>query len=60
MRIAVIGAGAIGSLIAAKVSGICEVLVHTRGSHGAELALNGLEIDGVWKRYYAKRVVCYT
>ena len=41
MRIAVVGAGAIGSLIAAKlVESGNEVLVHTRGSHGAELALN--------------------
>ena len=51
MRIAVVGAGAIGSLIAAKlVESGNEVLVHTRGSHGAELALNGLVIDGVWER----------
>ena len=40
MRIAVLGAGAIGSLIAAKlVEAGYDVLVHARGEHGAVLAL---------------------
>ena len=51
MRIAVVGTGAIGSLIAAKlVDEGHEVLVHARGEHGAELALNGLEITGEWNK----------
>jgi 2-dehydropantoate 2-reductase len=51
MRIAVIGGGAIGSLIAAKlVEDGNEVLIHARGQHGAEMALNGLHITGIWNR----------
>ena len=39
MRIAVLGAGSIGCLIAAKlVEAGHEVLVHARGEHGAMLA----------------------
>jgi 2-dehydropantoate 2-reductase len=49
MRIAVLGAGSIGSLIAAKlVDSGYEVLVHARGEHGATLAISGLEITGEW------------
>lgn len=51
MRIAVIGGGAIGSLVAAKlVEDGNEVLIHARGQHGAEMALNGLYISGIWER----------
>mgnify|MGYP001579945603 FL=1 len=47
MRVAVLGAGAIGSLVAAKlvVSGY-DVLVHARGEHGAMLAISGLVVNG--------------
>ena len=49
MRIAVLGAGAIGCLIAAKlVEAGHDVLVHARGEHGAVLALSGLNVSGVW------------
>ena len=49
MRIAVLGAGSIGCLIAAKlVEAGHDVLVHARGEHGAVLALSGLNISGVW------------
>lgn len=49
MRIAVLGAGSIGSLVAAKlVSSGYEVLIHARGEHGAMLAVSGLEISGEW------------
>ena len=51
MRIAVLGAGAIGSLIAAKlVDSGYEVLVHARGEHGAMLAIAGLQVTGVWNK----------
>ncbi len=51
VKLAVVGAGAIGSLVAAKlVEAGHEVLIHTRGDHGAEMALNGLEIKGSWIR----------
>ena len=50
MRIAVLGAGSIGSLVAAKlVDAGYEVLVHARGEHGAMLAISGLEISGEWQ-----------
>ena len=49
MRIAVLGAGSIGCLIAAKlVEAGLDVLVHARGEHGAVLALSGLNVSGVW------------
>jgi 2-dehydropantoate 2-reductase len=49
MRIAVLGAGSIGSLVAAKlVDSGYEVLVHARGEHGAILAVSGLHITGEW------------
>jgi 2-dehydropantoate 2-reductase len=49
MRIAVLGAGSIGSLVAAKlVTSGYEVLIHARGEHGAMLAVSGLEVSGEW------------
>ena len=49
MRIAVLGAGSIGCLIAAKlVEAGHDVLVHARGEPGAVLALSGLNVSGVW------------
>lgn len=51
MRIAVLGAGSIGCLIAAKlVDSGHDVLVHARGEHGATLAVNGLIITGEWNK----------
>ncbi|MDP6869193.1 MAG: 2-dehydropantoate 2-reductase [Candidatus Poseidoniaceae archaeon] len=50
MRIGVLGAGSIGGLIAAKlVQKGYEVLVHSRGEHGAMLAANGMKIRGHWE-----------
>ena len=48
MKIAVLGAGSIGTLIAAKLasSKLAQVLVHTRGEHAAKLALDGICITG--------------
>jgi len=47
MRIAVLGAGAIGGLVAAHlVTSGYEVLVHSRGEHGARMAVEGLSISG--------------
>ena len=49
MRIAVLGAGSIGCLIAAKLGEAGhDVLVHARGEHGAVLALSGLNVSGIW------------
>tara|TARA_Y100000768_G_C23967689_1_gene678745 strand:- start:1154 stop:2044 length:891 start_codon:yes stop_codon:yes gene_type:complete len=49
MRIAVLGAGSIGCLVAAKlVEAGHDVLVHARGEHGAMLAISGLKVSGIW------------
>ena len=49
MRIAVLGAGSIGCLVAAKlVDAGHDVLVHARGDHGAVLAVSGLQVTGLW------------
>ena len=51
MRIAVLGAGSIGCLIAAKlVDAGHNVHVHARGEHGAILAISGLKISGLWNK----------
>ena len=48
LRIAILGAGAIGSLVAAKlVQAGFDVLLHARGEHGAWLAASGLEVSGI-------------
>ncbi|DAC15981.1 MAG TPA: hypothetical protein D7H86_00420, partial [Candidatus Poseidoniales archaeon] len=48
MRVAILGAGAIGSLIGAKlVQAGFDVLLHARGEHGAWLAASGLEVSGI-------------
>ena len=48
MNIAILGAGSIGSLIAAKISkfGVGKLLIHARGEHGSTIALNGIKIQG--------------
>lgn len=48
MNIAVLGAGSIGSLIAAKICqyGVDNVLIHARGEHGSAMAINGIEVRG--------------
>ncbi len=48
MNIAILGAGSIGTLIAAKISnhGIRNLLVHARGEHGSVIALNGIKLQG--------------
>ncbi|MED6337952.1 MAG: 2-dehydropantoate 2-reductase [Candidatus Thermoplasmatota archaeon] len=49
MRIAVLGAGSIGCLVAAKlVESGQDVIVHAKGEHGAILAVNGLKVAGQW------------
>lgn len=48
LNIAVLGAGSIGSLIAAKIAkyGVDNILIHARGEHGSAMALNGIEVTG--------------
>ena len=49
MRIAILGSGSLGSLYAALLSQVdgVELLVHGRGSHGAHMAANGLQLEGL-------------
>lgn len=48
MKIAILGAGSLGSLIAGFLSqdSQIELLVHSKGNHGAMMVANGLEIQG--------------
>jgi len=48
LNVAVLGAGSIGSLIAAKISqyGVDNILIHARGEHGSAMALSGIEVTG--------------
>ena len=49
MKLAVLGAGNIGTLIGAKLSQVkgAKVLIHARGEHAASLALHGIKMKGV-------------
>ena len=49
MKIAILGAGSIGTLIAGKLiqSSLAEVLLHCRGDHAAKLAIDGIIVKGV-------------
>lgn len=54
MRIAVIGAGAVGGLMAALAARAGhEVLVTARGEHAAAIARDGLHVDGGWGEWVA-------
>lgn len=54
MRIAVIGAGAVGGLLAALAARAGhEVLVTARGEHAAAIASAGLHVDGGWGEWVA-------
>ena len=48
MKIAVLGAGSIGSLIAGKLAKVegNELLIHARGEHGSIMAVDGIRIQG--------------
>jgi len=58
VRIAVIGAGAVGGLLAGLLQRAGhEVVVTARGEHGAAIARDGLRIDGGWGAFTAPLVV---
>ncbi|MDB9835016.1 hypothetical protein OAC38_03185, partial [Candidatus Poseidoniaceae archaeon] len=49
MRIAVLGAGSLGSLLGGLISratGV-ELMIHGKGEHGAMMVANGLEVKGL-------------
>ncbi|GAA1702438.1 2-dehydropantoate 2-reductase [Microcella alkalica] len=55
MRIAVVGAGAIGGVLAALLSRAGDdVVVTARGEHGAAIARDGLELSGGWGSFLAR------
>lgn len=55
MRIAVLGAGAIGGVLAALLSRAGDdVVVTARGEHGAAIARDGLELSGGWGSFVAR------
>lgn len=55
MRIAVLGAGAVGGVLAALLSRAGhDVVVTARGEHGAAIARDGLRIDGGWGAFVAR------
>jgi len=55
MRIAVIGAGAVGGLVAALAARAGhEVLVTARGEHAQAIARAGLQVDGGWGEWVAE------
>lgn len=48
MRVAILGSGSLGSLYAALLSRVdgVELLIHGRGTHGAQMAAEGLHLEG--------------
>lgn len=58
MRIAVLGAGAVGGVLAALLSRAGhDVVVTARGEHGAAIARDGLRVDGGWGEFVARVAV---
>ena len=49
MKIAILGAGNIGTLIGAKLAQLdsIQLFLHARGDHAANLAVNGIEVKGL-------------
>ena len=49
MKIAILGAGNIGTLIGAKLANVdlTDIFIHARGEHAASLAVNGITVEGV-------------
>jgi 2-dehydropantoate 2-reductase len=62
MRIAVLGAGSIGSLYAALLANVegIELLVHGRGQHGAVMASEGLTIEGQTTSFISNKQVFFS
>jgi len=55
VRIAVVGAGAVGGVLAALLHRAGDdVIVTARGEHGAAIARNGLELSGGWGSHTAR------
>ena len=48
MNVAVLGAGAVGLAVAAKLSAVCTVLAVCRGRHVDAIAERGFEMTGIW------------
>ena len=48
VRILILGAGAVGPPLAAKLSRVADVVAITREHYATEISQNGLEIHGAW------------
>ena len=62
MKIAVLGLGSIGSLVAGMLSSLDsnEVFIHGRGEHIAEIASSGLNIKGFQTAFVSKEKFTYS
>ena len=49
MKIAILGAGNIGTLVGAKLANLdsTDIFIHARGDHAASLAVNGIAVEGI-------------
>lgn len=62
MRIAILGSGSLGSLYAALLSQVegVELLIHSRGSHGAHMAAHGLHLEGLATQFLSNKGVFFS
>ena len=62
MRIAILGAGSLGSLYAALLSQVegVELFIHGRGSHGAHMAAHGLQLEGLATHFLSNQDVFFS
>ena len=62
MRIAILGSGSLGSLYASLLSQVegVELLIHGRGSHGAEMAAHGLHLEGMSTHFLSNEEVFFS
>jgi len=62
MRIAILGAGSLGSLYASLLSRIngIELLIHGQGLHGAHMAAHGLQLEGLDTHFLSNQDVFFS
>jgi 2-dehydropantoate 2-reductase len=62
MRVAILGSGSLGSLYAALLSRVdgVEVLIHGRGTHGAQMAAEGLHLEGESEHFVSNADVFFS
>tara|TARA_B110000444_G_scaffold73820_1_gene69436 strand:+ start:4638 stop:5573 length:936 start_codon:yes stop_codon:yes gene_type:complete len=62
MRVAVLGAGSLGSLYAALLSRVddVELLIHSQGNHGAHMTADGLHLEGLENQFVSNQDVFFS